>query len=166
MVYYSFPLIFISIHALRVEGDLPIMPLLPPLSISIHALRVEGDGGVVFCTSCLPVFLSTPSGWRATSRPVSRHPLIGFLSTPSGWRATVGMVYDMLIEQTFLSTPSGWRATTIDLDALIPKLISIHALRVEGDDVMEIVGKHLRISIHALRVEGDRTPITTALARR
>ena len=35
-------------------------------------------------------------------------------------------------------------------------IISIHALRVEGDgDVMEIVGKHLRISIHALRVEGD-----------
>ena len=34
--------------------------------ISIHALRVEGD--TTPCHACfqLPVFLSTPSGWRAT----------------------------------------------------------------------------------------------------
>ena len=42
----------ISIHALRVEGDLPIMPLLPPLSISIHALRVEGDRRTAHPRAC------------------------------------------------------------------------------------------------------------------
>ena len=57
----------ISIHALRVEGDLShsMFPITAE-TISIHALRVEGDKGLdttVFVTS---VFLSTPSGWRAT----------------------------------------------------------------------------------------------------
>ena len=34
----------ISIHALRVEGDLlSLVAFLPQKSISIHALRVEGD---------------------------------------------------------------------------------------------------------------------------
>ena len=33
----------ISIHALRVEGDIPYFPLQTSLDISIHALRVEGD---------------------------------------------------------------------------------------------------------------------------
>ena len=33
----------ISIHALRVEGDLPQSPRSSTRSISIHALRVEGD---------------------------------------------------------------------------------------------------------------------------
>ena len=35
---------WISIHALRVEGDLDSIRHLITLSISIHALRVEGDG--------------------------------------------------------------------------------------------------------------------------
>ena len=43
MVYYSFPLIFISIHALRVEGDIMVYYSFPLIFISIHALRVEGD---------------------------------------------------------------------------------------------------------------------------
>ena len=33
--------------------------------------------------------------------------------------------------------------------------ISIHALRVEGDDAISAVKARLDISIHALRVEGD-----------
>ncbi len=36
-------------------------------------------------------------------------------------------------------------------------LISIHALRVEGDDLAETgIALGYRISIHALRVEGDK----------
>ena len=60
--------VFISIHALRVEGDLH-----EPLGvkhvtiISIHALRVEGDlPEVLALLVTLFLFLSTPSGWRAT----------------------------------------------------------------------------------------------------
>ena len=33
----------ISIHALRVEGDIPVHILRDHVEISIHALRVEGD---------------------------------------------------------------------------------------------------------------------------
>ena len=39
----------------------------------------------------------------------------------------------------------------------IPMLISIHALREEGDPVFHLVrSNHVTISIHALREEGDR----------
>ena len=41
---YITDLTAISIHALRVEGDVQLRLLLAPLHrISIHALRVEGD---------------------------------------------------------------------------------------------------------------------------
>ena len=70
------------------EGDETVSRISNGQSISIHALRVEGD---------------------------------------------VGMVYDMLIEQTFLSTPSGWRATDAGERSHGVVYISIHALRVEGD---------------------------------
>ena len=81
----------ISIHALRVEGDpagtgaaagacgnfyprppgggrriIKAFSLLPP-SISIHALRVEGDAQATRKAPRPQQFLSTPSGWRATS---------------------------------------------------------------------------------------------------
>ena len=41
----------ISIHALRVEGDVAELPAAGQLDISIHALRVEGDSknGQSFC---------------------------------------------------------------------------------------------------------------------
>ena len=45
-VIYIFIFVFvpsISIHALRVEGDLSSSQRACPRSISIHALRVEGD---------------------------------------------------------------------------------------------------------------------------
>ena len=56
----------------------------------------------------------------------------------------------------FLSTPSGWRATIHAAVMLMPTTISIHALRVEGDDGTHEPIISPDISIHALRVEGDR----------
>ena len=79
----------ISIHALRVEGDgvggtdeLTILDFYPRppgggrpvtcverahnVEISIHALRVEGDNSALQPQCTFTVFLSTPSGWRAT----------------------------------------------------------------------------------------------------
>ena len=41
------------------------------------------------------------------------------------------------------------------MDAAKPDLISIHALREEGDDVYALIQSRLDISIHALREEGD-----------
>ena len=79
----------------------------------------------------------------------------------------------------FLSTPSGWRATRLAIELEVPVPISIHALRVEGDGLIQLRGFYrlsflstpsgwrataalprllslrLCISIHALRVEGD-----------
>ena len=78
-----------------------------------------------------------------------------FLSTPSGWRATVVFEYHKVVEadfyprppgggrpldpsarkarRAFLSTPSGWRATDRLSAGSLELPISIHALRVEGD---------------------------------
>ena len=90
-------------HDFAIEHDEQIV-------ISIHALRMEGDLRVdrPKLEDCR--FLSTPSGWRATTAPSIRP-----------------------MPQAFLSTPSGWRATKSALDEVINALISIHALRVEGD---------------------------------
>ena len=124
--------------------------------ISIHALRVEGDCGGNHAEMEGIIFLSTPSGWRATfcrralrrvtcnfyPRPPGggRHdarvslPLKNaFLSTPSGWRATAGWKAPCPRFFGFLSTPSGWRATYVGSKMYTEGLISIHALRVEGD---------------------------------
>ena len=56
----------------------------------------------------------------------------------------------------FLSTPSGWRATQLRTKLYnYRRTISIHALRVEGDEAGVEEMMKLNISIHALRVEGD-----------
>ena len=151
---------YISIHALRVEGDLRRQLITDYWPISIHALRVEGDELLVSSAAFTGEFLSTPSGWRATSTGrCRRRRRSGFLSTPSGWRATV----------------------LRHVCRVNVARISIHALRVEGDRVRRLFCKHHRdfyprppgggrpklgvsftvhrpISIHALRVEGDVEP--------
>ena len=79
----------ISIHALRVEGDVSGVRGSRAARISIHALRVEGDGIVgLLLGQQLHTFLSTPSGWRATTVFRQMVQKMTFLSTPSGWRAT------------------------------------------------------------------------------
>ena len=70
-----------------------------------------GRRAVVSICSTVAVFQSTPSVWRATSEPPR------FCSS-----------------SPFQSTPSVWRATS-DLGKLSGDIIiSIHALRVEGDE--------------------------------
>ena len=60
-----------------------------------------------------------------------------------------------IMEKRFLSTPSARRATLSSIVKLPPHIISIHALREEGDAIMETMQQHYEISIHALREEGD-----------
>ena len=55
-----------------------------------------------------------------------------FQSTPSVWRATSG-IGGQVMSARFQSTPSVWRATGLLHHAHRRRLISIHALRVEGD---------------------------------
>ena len=56
----------------------------------------------------------------------------------------------------FLSTPSARRATARHQVGTVEQLISIHALREEGDAGVREVAVEAEISIHALREEGDR----------
>jgi len=79
---------------------------------STRALRVEGDYHNVVFVGYDEKFLSTPSGWRATCCLLPMRTSTIFLSTPSGWRAT-------------LAVSHGRRCW----------IISIHALRVEGDQI-------------------------------
>ena len=55
----------------------------------------------------------------------------------------------------FLSTPSARRATGLLTEDDIAEVISIHALREEGDLLLAAILQILPISIHALREEGD-----------
>ena len=56
----------------------------------------------------------------------------------------------------FLSTPSARRATKLLLDGRRKCIISIHALREEGDPTVQVLPLFVQdISIHALREEGD-----------
>ena len=146
--------------------------------ISIHALREEGDPpGLLF--DAHPVgFLSTPSARRATQLPdlrrrrlrdfYPRPPRGGrprtrqqkwcctkFLSTPSARRATTTAHSSLMSVILFLSTPSARRATSDAPARRLGKIISIHALREEGDYRYIDRTKMLDISIHALREEGD-----------
>ena len=55
----------------------------------------------------------------------------------------------------FQSTPSAWRETLVDIDGDIIIEISIHSLRMEGDNWCILVQLCKHISIHSLRMEGD-----------
>ena len=112
MVYYSFPLIFISIHALRVEGDESAKTaaqtaetflstpsgwratraaagLIGCALISIHALRVEGDRrSIAFAGADLWISIHALRVEGDEKLRVAQAITDEFLSTPSGWRAT------------------------------------------------------------------------------
>ena len=85
----------------------------PKIWISIHALREEGDLQSGMWSLANLIFLSTPSARRATRRSRPR-------SSPSA----------------FLSTPSARRATTYKWSKNEKGVISIHALREEGDGTL------------------------------
>ena len=122
----------ISIHALRVEGDLRLGAPRVSHEISIHALRVEGDQEIVAQWHTLLEFQSTPSVWRATTSVLNPWWSLRFQSTPSVWRATSASTSTRRAAE-FQSTPSVWRATPDLNPQRGAHLISIHALRVEGD---------------------------------
>ena len=146
--------------------------------ISIHALREEGDSFWMMRGMLHLLFLSTPSARRATDCNRRRwrgwldfYPrpprggrrggclLCGctmeFLSTPSARRATAYRSTERISQTRFLSTPSARRATYYHSEQQAYQGISIHALREEGDSAVQILDAALNISIHALREEGD-----------
>ena len=147
----------ISIHALREEGDPPKLPFSHRPAISIHALREEGD---VDCIHFLPV------------DDISIHALReeGDLGA---------QLLHILAHDFYPRPPRGGRRICHQIGSLI-YVISIHALREEGDALYNNKGQlnndfyprpprggrlPLRvgdldgnqISIHALREEGDQS---------
>ena len=110
--HFGFLLFFfgISIHALREEGDLSNRLWLGRLFISIHALREEGDWRFL----------------RGFHRQIDFYP-----RPPRGGRLVDPVPYVQSVE--FLSTPSARRATDSTVPLTWTRVISIHALREEGD---------------------------------
>ena len=79
-----------------------------------------------------------------------------FQSTPSGWRETGHLLYIHCVSSNFNPLPPGGGRRALVLQMFYPLYISIHSLRVEGDQYpCNSPIRHLQISIHSLRVEGD-----------
>ena len=100
----------ISIHALREEGDLEALRVILGVEISIHALREEGDSASSASIGSMSDFYPRP---------------------PRGGRPAASTHHSA--KPSFLSTPSARRATLLDQTGLELGVISIHALREEGD---------------------------------
>ena len=111
---------YISIHALRGEGDGVRPELRPRTRISIHALRGEGDEYAEMVTAEHKIFLSTPSAGRATRQKGHHHR---------------GRLY-------FYPRPPRGGRHWFSLEVDPAEIISIHALRGEGDS--KNGEKHLR----------------------
>ena len=105
-----FRLLVISIHALREEGDATRETVDDEEDISIHALREEGDVSLRFAVNVKRHFYPRPPRGGRRLPPLRRYCKKTFLSTPSARRATAD--YQQVIDQM---------------------VISIHALREEGD---------------------------------
>ena len=88
--------------------------------ISIHALREEGDDRSSFTSPPRRRFLSTPSARRATCQQGRGGGDFLFLSTPSARRATRYAKVKEFSSSEFLSTPSARRATGYPAQALWP----------------------------------------------
>ena len=140
------------------RGGRPRLPISLYLSmvISIHALREEGDCcGISWSATGSDFYPRPPRGGR--QGPLF-HPQCPqrFLSTPSARRATSTKGIPAAAFR-FLSTPSARRATPAAITLAQFIIISIHALREEGDRLLARLSVLLRtISIHALREEGDQ----------
>ena len=149
-------MIFISIHALREEGDVHHGQRAGRQKISIHALREEGDIITVSVVTALFDFYPRPprggrrttSGFKSTTSLISIHALreegdrkaaagmpfvdVDFYPRPPRGGRPGGPPSAVNLCQ-FLSTPSARRATARSALCTTSGPISIHALREEGD---------------------------------
>ena len=148
------------------------------MSISTGALRVVGPPAVRPAGPTRAHFLPPPPAGRATSRPTTTPARTShfYPRPPRGGRP--GSTPGPLSRGGFLSTPSARRATHIIQIVDMLDIISIHALREEGDPPAAAPvssmsdfyprpprggrpenfphgGRSCWISIHALREEGD-----------
>ena len=135
----------ISIHALRVEGDVRYTAYRRAFSpISIHALRVEGD--TLLQTVKLPAMRD-------------------FYPRPPGGGRPASLSRQIYESKNFYPRPPGGGRRHVTWRKSKHRLISIHALRVEGDKRENGSADRGNISIHALRVEGDQVTLSAQSRR-
>ena len=101
--------------------------------ISIHALREEGDSPTPGTPPGQFEFLSTPSARRATTLVRSSVNLIVISIHALREEGDYQVLADYTGKSVFLSTPSARRATVFSSRISHSQSISIHALREEGD---------------------------------
>ena len=123
--------------------------------ISIHALREEGDGAPHPAGARTQHFYPRPPRGGRRSRNSSFGKSKVFLSTPSARRATYARRRraDGYVISIHALREEGDRPGRIRHGPA--GCISIHALREEGDTRCKSWQQHAAISIHALREEGD-----------
>ena len=150
---------YISIHSLRMEGDIDTGSMIPAAS---NFNPLPPHGGRLALVVVLPIvcaFQSTPSAWRETryDSAVYKRELISihslrmegdvlgmgghcihwtFQSTPSAWRETVYKGGYSTIEANFNPLPPHGGRRIVTLTRLVQPEISIHSLRMEGDGVL------------------------------
>ena len=176
--HLPFVQVAISIHALREEGDqdrwlrrsrhryfYPRPPRGgrrakhhgsgdPEAFLSTPSARRATGGGRLWLRSPPNFYPRPPRGGRRKRRN-ARGQADKFLSTPSARRATSVFPYFRTASRYFYPRPPrGGRRPDL-CETLLGKLISIHALREEGDQALHTRHPHRCISIHALREEGD-----------
>ena len=167
----------ISIHALREEGDCIFFGFGQIDVISIHALREEGDRSPGRKLQSPVYFYPRPPRGGRPKLYVMYQTARQFLSTPSARRATIAVQHLLERDAHFYPRPPrggrlrmhpsrgprkdfyprpprGGRPDFLNA-LVVVGLISIHALREEGDKSPFAALRHLVISIHALREEGD-----------
>ena len=145
----------ISIHALHEEGDFRDRPARTlSLIISIHALREEGDFSFLSGAARRGYFYPRPPrGGRPEKTPeILLHN--NFYPRPprGGRRSWCAMWWTWT--NFYPRPPRGGRREAAGVCA-VQLLISIHALREEGDQSQPVADACPPISIHALREEGD-----------
>ena len=173
--------LWISIHALREEGDTNraskkcgvenFYPRPPrggrlqltsgkraAIPISIHALREEGDHLRCRLSLATSLFLSTPSARRATGCFISFWCLSEISIHALREEGDYHNRADDCRAGQFLSTPSARRATPCPCTPLCSqnKFLSTPSARRATSSALHFAGRRA-ISIHALREEGDGT---------
>ena len=104
----------------------------PVTLISIHALREEGDHRQFdFARRSAYFYPRPPRGGRPRSFPLDSQFFYFYPRPPRGGRLIIFLRRPA--EKRFLSTPSARRATGFDVVCRGWSVISIHALREEGD---------------------------------
>ena len=102
------------------------------------------------------LFLSTPSGWRATAAAVAE-PAAALDISIHALRVEGDTMLGSAcrLKMHFYPRPPGGGRLLLFIFLAFLLCISIHALRVEGDSPSPPSFVTVPISIHALRVEGD-----------